>query len=539
MALDRDGEDKVGGVLGGIQGLEDLGGQDAVLRPAVGRLLRVRHVLEGRVVVEAEVGVDGVAVVEGGAVVVDGVGRVAQGREVRGGGLDGHILAPGLIGVLAGAEEAAAHARQHLELRVGRGRAHHGHRQVAGAAALRQAAEVRHGVAGEGQALHLRGVQQRFELDEDEVDVRVPVRLLFRDAGGDAFHQPGAVVHRAADAAVQPGLEEAVGEAVVAVGVGEVGEDAGDLVRPRRRAPAEAQGRPDGGEGEEAAPQPQLPRPRVLRPLEKQERQGPEQQQERRRQQDDGPDGQVIRQRLKARAELEHVRGREGRGALEADEAVDAARGKPDKAQQRAGEGPPPEKERRHQRRKDQQEVERKGPGVRPQEAEQGRQALGQDAVVQKLDVERQTQGQGGGAQGRARAGTAKGNFHHNDLVRGPQVLWGRPLHRRLIIIRRFGFYQPQTGKKSGENFGMIVKFTKNPNEVPVKSCKTAEPLPKLSGAGSDFRRHGAPGDFARFAGTNRKRLRKRAEDAKISSVEPARSDHSNPADQGKAGNFA
>ena len=228
VALDRDREHQIRLILRHIQRLEDLVLQHTVLSPVGGRLLHRRHILQGGKIVKAQIGIDLVPAVKGRPVIVDGMGRVAVFLQVVGHRLHGLILQAGLEGVLPGSEEPAAHTGKHLELCIGCARAHHRHRQIAGGIRFLQRRPVGHRILRQLQALDHGWINIGLQLDEDHIHIRLRIggerRRLLLHRPDNIRHRLLAVIGRAADPPVQPGLQEAVGKAVVLVGKGQVGK---------------------------------------------------------------------------------------------------------------------------------------------------------------------------------------------------------------------------------------------------------------------------------------------------------------------------
>ena len=139
--------------LAGIQTLQNVPGEDAVVRPARLRPLRAVHGLDGRKRVKSQVGKHFIAAIKFRRVVVDGVGPVADLFQCIGHALAGRFFQNGFIRVFSRSKIVQVHAHDRLELGVGRPGAHHRHLEIAGGIFLHIPVKIRDRILGQLDAV--------------------------------------------------------------------------------------------------------------------------------------------------------------------------------------------------------------------------------------------------------------------------------------------------------------------------------------------------------------------------------------------------
>ena len=239
VGLNGHHEHEVPAGTGDIQRIVDGSHQVAVPHPSafVYVVLRIHVLLRDEAEI-AQTGENGTAGVEVGLVVVDGGGPVAQSIELIGGAVAHPFGQNGLVGKLAGAEIAQAHAGLHGKLRVDGPGSHHRHLKVSGSVFLRQFVPVGQRILVEVQPVHTGGIEEGLQLHHDDVGLDLHVGGAVIDLVHQFLHRFLGIAVGLADARIQHRHGKAVRESVFLVTVGQVvkviGEDIGSQQQDRQ-----------------------------------------------------------------------------------------------------------------------------------------------------------------------------------------------------------------------------------------------------------------------------------------------------------------
>ena len=223
MRLDGNSKDQIT-PLRRAQRFQNLAGQHAVLRPLQRVIFHVVHIFLGRKGVKAKVGVHAVAAVERCVIVVDRVRAVAKIFQGVGNGIAASVLHDRFIRILAHSEVVQIHTGDHFKLRIGGTRTDGRHIEQARGILLLQRLKIRHRILCIAQIFQEIRIEEGLQLDKYNIRTVFPAcrDLPFRLQNGvDLILR---IVRRFADALRDGAGREAVGKAVVMVGIRQIGK---------------------------------------------------------------------------------------------------------------------------------------------------------------------------------------------------------------------------------------------------------------------------------------------------------------------------
>ena len=195
---------------------------------------------------------------------------------------------------------------------------------------------------------------------------------------------------------VEPGLQKAVGKAIVLVGKGQVCKGSGELIGLECQGPAARQSTAAYQHPQNAHQDPLFQRKGIPGALPEKQDQAQGREDQCHGQQNDVSGGEVIGEGIQTGVEYREIRHGEGRHPVEQDEAVDPTGHQPDDGCQDAPEHPPAQKQRGHQGNQHNQRIHQQGQGIVRYKFKKRGKALRKGFMIEELHHNRDAKRQKG-----------------------------------------------------------------------------------------------------------------------------------------------
>ena len=215
VPLHRNGKYQIA-LFSAAQRVQNAARQHLVAAPAQAVGGVVGHVFQAGKGIKAQHGVHLIALIESGDMVVDGVGGIAHIAQIVGNRFAGFGFQDGAVWILARAEIAQVHARDHFKFHIGCAAANHGHMQKAGGAFFLQAGKDGHGVFRAADAGDIGRIKEGLQLQKDEVGQLLcggGGLCILAHIGQDAVDHVFIVGFGSANATIHYAAAKAVGKA--------------------------------------------------------------------------------------------------------------------------------------------------------------------------------------------------------------------------------------------------------------------------------------------------------------------------------------